>query len=129
MCIQAITMPDSRYDAYLQTPDFIQRYIFPGSCCPSLTAMAQAVAKTNMNITHVEDYAPDYARTLQCWLDNFLEQEDKVSDIGYDKRFMRMWEYYLEYCTAGFAERYLRLLQIVLSKPASRNSFTHYTGN
>ena len=129
MCIQAITMPDSRYDAYLQTPDFIQRYIFPGSCCPSLTAMAQAVAKTNMNISHVEDYAPDYARTLQCWLDNFLEQEDKVSDIGYDKRFMRMWEYYLEYCTAGFAERYLRLLQIVLSKPASRNSFTHYTGN
>ena len=124
MCIQAIAMPDNRYEAYLKTPDFIQRYIFPGSCCPALSAMTNAVARTDLTVSHIEDYAPDYAKTLQCWLHTFMQKENEVYDLGYSKSFYRMWEYYLEYCTAGFAERYLGLLQIVLNKPACRRELT-----
>ncbi|MEM7026946.1 MAG: cyclopropane-fatty-acyl-phospholipid synthase family protein [Pseudomonadota bacterium] len=127
MCIQAITMPDSRYETYLQTPDFIQRYIFPGSCCPALSAITQAVTTTDITVSHIEDYAPDYARTLQCWLQTFLEKEHEVYALGYDQRFFRLWEYYLEYCTAGFAERYLGLLQIVFNKPNCRRRNTHFS--
>ncbi len=125
MCIQAIAMPDNRYEAYLKTPDFIQRYIFPGSCCPSLAAMTQAIATTDLTVTHIEDYAPDYARTLQAWLKTFMEKEEQVYKLGYSNSFFRMWEYYLEYCTAGFAERYLGLLQLVMNKPACRREVTN----
>lgn len=125
MCIQAIAMPDNRYEAYLKTPDFIQRYIFPGSCCPSLAAMTQAIATTDLKVTHIEDYAPDYARTLQCWLKTFMEKEEQVYELGYSRSFFRMWEYYLEYCTAGFTERYLGLLQLVMNKPACRRELTN----
>ena len=125
MCIQAIAMPDHRYETYLKTPDFIQRYIFPGSCCPSLAAMTQALATTDLKVTHIEDYAPDYARTLQCWLKTFMQKEEQVYELGYSRGFFRMWEYYLEYCTAGFAERYLGLLQLVMNKPGCRRELTN----
>lgn len=125
MCIQAIAMPDNRYDTYLKTPDFIQRYIFPGSCCPSLAAMTQAIATSDLKVSHVEDYAPDYARTLQCWRQTFVEKEEQVYELGYSRSFFRMWEYYLEYCTAGFSERYLGLLQLVMNKPACRRELTN----
>ncbi len=128
MCIQAITMPDHRYESYLKTPDFIQRFIFPGSCVPSLAAMTQAIASSSdLKVTHIEDYAPDYARTLQCWLKTFMEKEEQVYELGYSRSFFRMWEYYLEYCTAGFAERYLGLLHLVMNKPACRRQVTNTT--
>ena len=121
MCIQVITMPDYRYESYLQTPDFIQRYIFPGSCCPSMAAIASAVAATSdLKITHIEDYAPDYARTLQCWLANFNNKREQLLALGYSESFCRVWEYYLDYCTAGFSERYLGLHQLVMNKPGCR---------
>ncbi len=128
MCIQAITMPDHRYESYLKTPDFIQRYIFPGSCVPSLAAMTQAIASnSDLKVTHIEDFAPDYASTLQCWLKTFMEKEEQVYTLGYSRSFFRMWEYYLEYCTAGFAERYLGLLHLVMNKPACRRQVTSTT--
>lgn len=120
MCLQAITMPDDRYAAYLRRPDFIQRFIFPGSCVPSLAALSGALAGADLRLIHLEDYAPHYARTLRLWLGNFRAAADAVHGLGYSRDFYRLWEYYLEYCAAGFTERYLGLLQIVLNKPACR---------
>ena len=125
MCLQAITMPDQRYAAYLRAPDFIQRFIFPGSCVPSPAALAGALAGTDLKMIHLEDYAPHYARTLRLWLGNFKAAADRVYGLGYSRDFYRLWAYYLEYCAAGFAERYLGLLQIVLNKPACRRALVH----
>lgn len=119
--IQAITMPDHLYDRYLDSPDFINRYIFPGSCCPSLNAISNAVASsTDLRLVHLEDLSPHYARTLRAWRTAFLANLERVREMGFNERFIRMWEYYLCYCEGGFAERFSGVLQLLLSKPECR---------
>lgn len=121
MLIQVISMPDQRYDRYLRSRDFIQRYVFPGSCCPALGAMLDAVkGATDLKLVHLEDIAAHYARTLRDWRDNFDRHEQEVRALGYTDRFIRMWRYYLSYCEAGFAERYLGNYQIVFARPGNR---------
>ena len=126
MLIQAISMPDRRYPQYLRSRDFIQRYVFPGSCCPALGAMLDAVKNaTDMKLVHLEDIAPHYARTLRDWRENFDRRETEVRALGYDDRFIRMWRYYLSYCEAGFAERYLSNYQLVFARPRNRLEHVH----
>ena len=117
-CIQAITMPDQRYEQYLKQSDFIQQFIFPGSCVPSLTAMQNAMTRaSDLRINEVEDFGLHYARTLREWLNSFKAQIDEVKKLGYSDDFIRLWEYYLCYCEAGFLERYTGVVQMVLNKP------------
>ncbi len=122
MMLQVITMNDQRYDRYLKTVDFIQHYIFPGSCCPSLTAMTTSISRaSDFKLSHLEDFGPHYARTLATWRERFFAVVDEVRTMGYDDRFIRMWDYYLSYCEAGFAERYIGVAQILLTKPGWRH--------
>lgn len=119
--IQAITMPDHHYRRYLNSPDFINRYIFPGSCCPSLHAISDAVARsTNLRLSNLEDLSPHYARTLREWRKAFHLNLEQVRKMGFDERFIRMWEYYLCYCEGGFAERFTGVVQLLFSKPGYR---------
>ncbi len=119
--IQAITMPDHQYARYLDSPDFINRYIFPGSCCPSLHAIFDAVANSSdLFLNHLEDFSPHYARTLREWRHAFYDNLKKVREMGFDDRFIRMWEYYLCYCEGGFAERFTGLAQLLFCKPGCR---------
>ncbi len=119
--IQAITVPDRIYDRYVKTPDFISRHIFPGGCCPSLGAMARAAAsETDLRLTGLEDLTPHYARTLREWRAAFRANLPAVRALGYDERFVRMWDYYLAYCEGGFAEQYSGLLQLLYAKPDCR---------
>lgn len=119
--IQAITVPDRAYDNYVKNPDFINRYIFPGGCCPSLAAMTRASAATSdLTLVQLEDLAPHYTRTLQEWRCAFSGHLGDVRALGYDERFIRMWDYYLSYCEGGFAERFTGLLQLVYVKPDCR---------
>jgi len=121
MLLQVISMPDQRYEQYLKNSDFIQKYIFPGSCCPALGAVLGAVrAASDMKPVHLEDIAPHYARTLRDWRGNFDNRVEEVRALGYSERFIRMWRYYLSYCEAGFSERYLGDYQLVLAKPGNR---------
>ncbi len=121
MLIQAITMPDQRYAQYLKSSDFIRRYIFPGSCVPSLSAMLDAIRKaTDLSLAHLEDIGPHYATTLEAWRERFIQNLDSVRELGYPVEFQRMWLYYLHYCEAGFAERYLGTLQLLFQKPRCR---------
>ncbi len=123
MLLQAITMPDHRYRQYLRSVDFIQRYVFPGSCVPSLSAMTQAMAEaSDLRLVHLEDLTTHYARTLRIWRERFLENIEAVRRLGYPPRFERLWEYYLCYCEAGFAERYIGDVQMLLARPASRRA-------
>jgi len=119
--IQAITVPDRIYDRYLKTPDFINRYIFPGSCCPSLAAISRATAEaSDLRLVRLEDFTSHYARTLRAWRRAFLSRLDEVRALGYDERFIRMWDYYLSYCEGGFAEQFTGLLQLLYARPEGR---------
>lgn len=121
MALQAITIPDHRYDAYRRSVDFIQRYIFPGGFLPSIGAIGGALASsTDFRFVHCEDFGSHYADTLQIWRENFWKAIDKVRQLGFDRRFIRTWEYYLCYCEAGFRERLIGVSQLVLTKPLAR---------
>ena len=121
MCLQAITIPDHRFDRYRKSVDFIQRYIFPGGFLPSMGAMAECIGRaTDFRFLHVEDFGPHYAETLARWRHNIWRQIEQVKALGFDERFVRTWHYYLCYCEAGFHERQIGVSQITLTKPACR---------
>ena len=114
MLLQAIVMPESRYGQYLRSVDFIQKYIFPGGCLPSITAMQQSISRqTNLRLLEIKDFSPDYARTLREWRDRFRSNLDDVRRLGYSDRFVRMWHYYFCYCEAAFKERAVGVVQAV----------------
>ncbi|MBR9980781.1 MAG: class I SAM-dependent methyltransferase [Desulfatitalea sp.] len=123
MALQAITIADQAYDQHVRSVDFIKRYIFPGTCIPSTTVMLGAIARrTDLRLFHMEELAPHYARTLANWRRNFSARLEAVRRMGFTKAFIRMWEFYLCYCEAGFTERYLGSVQIILAKPLSRRA-------
>ena len=106
MLIQAITIEDDRFEQYRKNVDFIQRYIFPGSCIPSEKVMRDTIARaTDLNVVSVEDIGLHYATTLNHWRRNFVRNLDAVRALGYPQEFIRMWEFYLCYCEGGFLER------------------------
>ena len=96
MLIQAITIADDQYDYAQKNVDFIQRYIFPGSCLPSLQVMNETIARvSDMRVTGVEDIGQDYALTLNHWRRNFFAHINDVMEMGYPEEFIWMWEFYL----------------------------------
>jgi cyclopropane-fatty-acyl-phospholipid synthase len=119
--LQAITMPDRRYAQYLKSVDFIQKYIFPGGCLPSLAAIQDSIARvTDLRMVETEDFGPHYARTLREWRHRFHDRLDEVYALGYPERFVRMWDYYLCYCEAAFDEHYTGVVQVLFDKPQCR---------
>jgi len=116
--LQAIVMPDRRYAQYLKSVDFIQRYVFPGGCLPSVSAMLESMSRvTDLRFVHAEDFGTHYAQTLREWRQRFHEQLDDVRGLGFSDRFIRMWNYYLSYCEAAFDERFTGVVQIQFDKP------------
>jgi len=122
MALQAITIADQAFDRHKRSVDFIKRYIFPGSCIPSVTAISDAVARaTDLRLMNLVDITPHYARTLREWRTRFFENIEAVRALGFSDTFIRMWEYYLCYCEGGFAERYLGDVQMIFAKPDFRS--------
>jgi len=121
MLLQAITIQDQLYEEALESVDFIQRFIFPGSFIPSVSAITDSVRRvTDLKVYHLEDIGPHYATTLRHWRENFFARLPEVRRLGYPDAFIRMWEYYLCYCEGGFLERQLGDVQMLLTKPACR---------
>jgi cyclopropane-fatty-acyl-phospholipid synthase len=117
MLLQSITIADRNYARARDEVDFIKRYIFPGSCIPAVSALAQAMAgSSDLRIVHLEDIGPHYATTLARWRDRFLANIEDVRALGYPESFCRMWEFYLCYCEAGFAEHALGDVQVLLAR-------------
>jgi len=124
MALQAITISGQRYDQARKSIDFIQRYIFPGGCLPSLSVIGEHTAKdTDMNMIGMEDLTKDYALTLKQWRESFTDNLEKVRSLGFDERFIRMWMYYLCYCEGGFRERVIGVYQILSAKPDYRVAY------
>ncbi|NHN36095.1 class I SAM-dependent methyltransferase [Pseudomaricurvus alcaniphilus] len=121
MVIQAITVTDQRYATAKASVDFIKKYIFPGGSLPSVTVMANCLArKTDLTITHLQDIGIDYADTLRDWYQRFSGNLPQVKALGFDDTFCRMWEFYLLYCEGGFRERAISTVQMVMAKPGAR---------
>ncbi len=116
MSIQVITFPSDAYEAQLRGANWIQRYIFPGGVLPSLAAIERSLGGTRLLITDVADIRASYALTLRAWRDRFMAQLDAVRAIGFDDRFIRMWDYYLSISEAGFRTGMTQDLQISLEK-------------
>jgi cyclopropane-fatty-acyl-phospholipid synthase len=117
MLLQTITIADRHFARTRDEVDFIKRYIFPGACIPAISALASAMAKSSdLRIVALEDIGPHYATTLSRWRTNFHANLDAVRAQGYPETFIRMWEFYLCYCEAGFAERQLGDVQMLLSR-------------
>ena len=121
MAIQAITIADHAFEQHKNSVDFIKRYIFPGSCIPSVAALLEAMARSSdLRLFHMEDITPHYATTLRMWRERFFDNLDQVRELGFEDAFIRMWDYYLSYCEGGFLERYIGNVQMVFSKPLIR---------
>jgi cyclopropane-fatty-acyl-phospholipid synthase len=116
MSLQSITFPDVSYEPQLRRANWIQTYIFPGGLLPSLAVIERSLHGTNLLVRRVEDIAPHYVRTLQAWRAQFLGQLDAVRAMGFDERFIRMWDYYLAISEASFATGVTQDHQIVLEK-------------
>jgi cyclopropane-fatty-acyl-phospholipid synthase len=123
MLLQAITIPDQRFDRARRSVDFIQRYIFPGSCIPSVSALSASIARaSDLRLFHLDDIGPHYATTLAHWRHNLRANLTQVRALGYGEEFIRMWEYYFCYCEGGFMERVIGDVQMLLVKPGNRRT-------
>jgi cyclopropane-fatty-acyl-phospholipid synthase len=118
LALQVITSRDRRYAEFRKDVDFIQKHIFPGSQTPSLSAIQQAITKvSDMTLFDLKDIGLDYARTLHFWFDAFNKRLEDVKKLGMDDRFIRKWNYYLQYCEAAFRERHVSVVQLVYAQP------------
>jgi cyclopropane-fatty-acyl-phospholipid synthase len=116
LSLQVITFPDAAYERQLRGANWIQTYIFPGGLCPSLAVIERATRDTRLLITGMTDIAADYVRTLVAWRSAFVGRLEEVRALGFDERFIRMWDYYLALSEAGFATGLSQDLQLVLQK-------------
>jgi cyclopropane-fatty-acyl-phospholipid synthase len=116
LSLQVITFPDVAYEAQLRGANWIQTYIFPGGLCPSLAVIERSLHGTRLLLREARDIGPSYALTLRAWRTRFLANLDAVRAQGFDERFIRMWEYYLALCEAGFAVGLSQDHQIVMEK-------------
>ena len=118
MLIQAITISDQRYKHYLKNSDFIQQYIFPGGCLPSLNEMSEQIKNnTNMVIHTVNDIGAHYARTLADWRERFIQSWPELDRTKFDERFYRLWLFYFAYCEGAFRTRATSTVHLMARKP------------
>ncbi|GMH98305.1 hypothetical protein TrST_g991 [Triparma strigata] len=119
LVMEAICTPESRYEEYRKSTDFINSVIFPGSCCPSLHALVDAayVNAPSLRLQKIEDYGIHYAETLKVWRSRFNANIERVRELGFDDEFMRLWNYYFAYCEAGFESETENLLVLVFGAP------------
>ncbi|OAN11550.1 cyclopropane-fatty-acyl-phospholipid synthase [Photobacterium jeanii] len=121
LALQAITIVDQRYESYSRGVDFIQKHIFPGGFLPSVTVLLDQMTRhTDFVVRDLKDIGLDYARTLSDWHLAFNQQAERLQELGYDERFIRMWRYYFCYCEGGFLERSISTVQLLMSRPQWR---------
>ena len=119
VAIQAITIADDHYEAARKEVDFIKRYIFPGSCIPSVAVMREAAATTDLRVERADEIGLHYAETLRRWRETFHLNRHRIAALGFDARFQRLWDFYFCYCEGGFRERTIGNVQLSFAKPAA----------
>jgi cyclopropane-fatty-acyl-phospholipid synthase len=115
-CVQTITIRDDLFERYLRSTDFIQQYIFPGGLLPSAAVFRARARAAGLQVVNELAFGPDYAETLRRWRVQFLTHEGRARELGFDTRFMRIWEFYLAYCQAAFATGNTNVVQFTLQR-------------
>ena len=122
--IQTITITDQRYEKAKRSVDFIQRYIFPGSCIPSITALQNSMTQSSdLKIYSIHDIGAHYARTLALWREGLFKNLKDIKALGFDDAFIRMWHFYFSYCEGGFEEKVISDIHLKLVKPGYRTKY------
>jgi cyclopropane-fatty-acyl-phospholipid synthase len=114
--LQSICFPDVAYEPQRRGANWIQQYIFPGGLLPSVAQIERSLHKTRLLLTAAQDIAAHYVTTLATWRANFMHHRAEVRALGFDERFMRMWEYYLALSESGFATGLVQDQQLILEK-------------
>ena len=118
MALQAIVLPDQRFERAKTTQDFIKQYIFPGGCLPSVEAIVSSTSRsTDLALLDLEDLGGHYAMTLARWRERLFKHEARFGDLGVDEEFLRLWDFYFSYCEGAFAERYVSAVQALFARP------------
>jgi cyclopropane-fatty-acyl-phospholipid synthase len=118
-CVQSIVIDDALFDRYAASTDFIQQYIFPGGCLPCPRELRRHAHAAGLEVVDEFAFGADYAETLRRWRVEFLARKAEVATLGFDERFMRIWEFYLAYCEAAFDTGDINLVQYTLRKTVS----------
>lgn len=116
-CVQSIVIDDEHFERYIKGTDFIQQYVFPGGCLPCPSEFRAQAAKVGLEVVDEFAFGLDYARTLAIWRERFLHEQERVLQLGFDQRFLRIWEFYLAYCEAAFEQGSTDVVQYTLRKP------------
>jgi cyclopropane-fatty-acyl-phospholipid synthase len=123
-CIQTIVIAEELFDRYRHNTDFIQQYVFPGGMLPSRTSFRASAAQAGLRVDDEFAFGADYAKTLCIWRDSFNQKLQEVRQLGFDEAFIRLWNFYLMYCSAGFSERNIDVVQFTLSHDASSETLS-----
>lgn len=123
MLLQAITIADQRYEHYLKQSDFIQQYIFPGGCLPSVEQMTKHLKEqTDLVMHELHDIGIHYAHTLKHWQNRFIAAWPSLDKTKFDERFYRLWNFYFSYCEGAFRQRATSTVHLVARKPKAKTS-------
>ncbi len=117
--LQVITIADDQTEAYQNSVDFIQAYIFPGGLLPSVEQMHHYAEKHGFEIQSNLDFGTCYGHTCKLWKQSFNKQSKSLQELGYDSAFQRLWNYYLDYCIVGFETGHISVNQFVLARKQS----------
>lgn len=115
--LQIITIDEKHSEKYQNSVDFIQAYIFPGGLLPSVSQVTNLVEDFGFAVEDIFEFGQDYGVTCQLWKHAFNRQSEALAQMGYDQRFQKLWNYYLDYCTVGFETNHISVHQFILSKP------------
>lgn len=113
-CVQSITIRDDLFDRYLSGTDFIQQYVFPGGLLPSRAQFRAHAERAGLVVVDEMAFGADYGETLRRWRHHFLRHEVAVLQQGFDRRFLKIWDFYLAYCEAAFATGQTDVVQFTL---------------
>jgi len=116
-CIQSIVIDNSLFKRYIGSTDFIQQYIFPGGCLPCPSEFRREAEAAGLRVEDEFAFGQDYAETLRRWRERFVARRAQILQLGFDERFMRIWEFYLCYCEAAFSMNNTNLMQFTLVRP------------
>ena len=116
--LQIITIQEARWEIYRRGVDFIQKYIFQGGMLPSPNALRSEVERAGLKVVKSIEFGESYSQTLRRWHDTFNSKWDEISQMGFDDRFRRMWNFYLTSCASTFHYGNCDVTQITIEKPS-----------
>jgi len=116
VCLQIITINENSFSKYIRNVDFIQKYIFPGGMLPTKNILKKLFKDNGFKLYHKISFGHDYSKTLLEWKKNFNNSWLKLKSLGFDDKFHRLWNYYLDYCETGFSLDHTDVTQFYIKK-------------